>query len=347
MNKLLSAAVLTAALAAPAHAQNVIQGLNPADFSELKWGATAPQVAAHWRERPLAVKRESGITRLSFLPWMGMETWTVAVHDQHGFVQAEALSAASVTGAACELQFRQFLSQFQRAYPGLTPSITERNDAGTGLCEAVRAGRGEARYRWTDAAGTEIVVEVNRDGRVAFQSHTRPYRDWLAASGAPAAAPASAALPQRLGLTAAAFRAIRPGMSLEEVNALVGFAGTQTSTTDIGGRRSAGYKWQRGGEFMIVTFMDGRASQTMQAGLDTQSAPGRTATLAKYNQVQEGMTLEEVSRIMGGPGNFTGFIDIVGTMSEGYSWKGASLGTLMTASFRGGRLTTRMQFGLR
>lgn len=350
MKKLLSAAILAGVLAAPAHAQNVIEGLNPAEFSELKWGATAPQVAAHWREQPLAVKRENGVTRLSFLPWMGMETWTVGVHDQHGFVQVEALSAANVTGAACELQFRQFLSQFQRSYPGLTPSITERNDAGTGLCEAVRAGRGEARYRWTDAAGAEIVIEVNREGRVAFQSHTRPYRDWLAASGTPASAPAAAprpATPQRLGLTAAAFRAIRPGMSLEEVNALVGFAGTQTSSTDIGGRRSAGYKWQRGGEFMIVTFMDGRALQTLQAGLDSQPASARTATLAKYNQVQNGMTLEEVSRIMGGPGNFTGFVDIMGTMSEGYSWKGASLGTVMTASFREGRLTTRMQMGLR
>jgi hypothetical protein len=342
MKKLLSAAILAGVLAAPAHAQNVIEGLNPAEFSELKWGATAAQVAAHWREQPLAVKHENGVTRLSFLPWMGMETWTVAVHDQHGFVQVEALSAESVTGAACELQFRQLLSQFQRSYPGLTPSITERNDAGTGLCEAVRAGQGEARYRWTDAAGTEIVVEVNREGRVAFQSHTRRYRDWLAASAAP-----RAATPQRLGLTAAAFRAIRPGMSLEEVNALVGFAGTQTSSTDMGGHRSAGYKWQRGAEFMIVTFMDDRALQTLQAGLDTQPASARTATLAKYNQVQEGMTLEEVSRIMGGPGNFTGFVDIMGTMSEGYSWKGASLGTLMTASFRDGRLTTRMQIGLR
>jgi hypothetical protein len=70
--------------------------------------------AAHWRERPLAAKRDHAPE---------LETWTVGVHDRHGFVQAEALSAASVTGAACELHFRQFLSQFQRSSPGLTPSI--------------------------------------------------------------------------------------------------------------------------------------------------------------------------------------------------------------------------------
>lgn len=347
MKKLLSAAVLAGALAAPAAAQSpdtaVLGG-----YDGLKWGADRAKVTTYWNEQPLSETRERGLARLRFKEYNGMD-WVLAVHDQRGFVQFEATSASSVPVGACEAVFNYYHQAFMKLYPHITPVGGKRNAGGGDLCEAVKAGRAEARYSWTDPVnGAVATLQVNRDGRTGYTMAAPFYREWASAAPAavpPAAAPRPAA--QRLGLSAAAFRAIRPGMSLEEVNALVGFAGTQTSSTDIGGHRSAGYKWQRGAEFMIVTFMDGRALQTMQGGLDTQPASARTATLAKYNQVQVGMTLEEVTRIMGGAGNFTGFVDIVGTLSEGYSWKGASLGTLMTASFRDGRLTTRMQFGLR
>jgi hypothetical protein len=365
MKKLVAAAV-ACTLAVPAYAQN-ITGLNPAGHASLAWGADSARVSNHWREQPLAVKRENGIARLSFLPWLGMDTWTVAVHDRHGFVQAEAMSGAGVTGAACERQFRQFVALFQRSYRQLTPNVTERNDAGTGLCEAVSAGRGEARYRWSDpATGAETVVEVNRQGRVAFQTAAPQYRAWLAANAPapapvatapqpapaqPAAEPAAAPRPaqQRMGVTAAAFAAVRPGMTLEEVNTLIGSPGKLGSSSEFGGSRSEGYTWSgRNMSAIIVTFRNGRVAGGLQSGLYGQPSAGAAATLAKFSQLKEGMTLEEVSRIMGGPGNLSSFTDLGdGRMMLGYVWPGRSLGTTAITSFIDGRLMSQTQMGLR
>jgi len=185
------ACVLSAQAAAAQRA--IITGLNPAGFQELPWGYSQAQVAAHWQETPLEVKRENGLTRLGFLPWLGLQTWSVAVDDHQGFVQAQGTSAPTVTGAACETLYRATVARFARPYRALQPVITERTDGSAPLCDAVRAGHAEASYRWTDPVnGAEAVVEVNREGRVVFQAATRGYREALAASVAQAAAPATA-----------------------------------------------------------------------------------------------------------------------------------------------------------
>lgn len=59
------------------------------------------------------------------------------------------------------------------------------------------------------------------------------------------------------------------------------------------------------------------------------------------------MTLEEASRITGGPGNLSSFTDLGGRMMLGYIWPGPSLGTTAITSFIDRRLMSQTQMGLR
>ena len=333
MKKLALAAALL--LAAPAAAQSrdtaVIGG-----YDALKWGADRARVTTFWNEQPLSETTDRGLTRMRFKTYNGMD-WTLAVHDQRGFVQLEAAGAQTLPVAACEAVFDYYHQAFTKLYSHITPAGGKRNDAGGSICEAVKAGRGEARYSWTDPVnGAIATLQINRDGRTGYTMAAPFYREWASAA------------PSRLGVTAAAFAAIRPGMTLEEVNALIGSAGTQASSTEIGGSRSAGYTWSgRGGNAIILSFLNGRVAGGLQSGLYGQPSAGAAATMAKFSQLKEGMTLEEVSRIMGGPGRLTSFTDIGGRTMMGYIWPGPSLGSAAIASFLDGRLKSQTHMGLR
>jgi len=74
-----------------------------------------------------------------------------------------------------------------------------------------------------------------------------------------------------------------------------------------------------------------------------------TVTLAEFKKIQTGMTYAEVVKIIGGEGTEMSRVDISGVASTVmYGWDGAgSFGANMNATFQGGQLTTKAQFGLR
>ncbi|HEU0014289.1 MAG TPA: hypothetical protein VFQ45_11430 [Longimicrobium sp.] len=169
---------------------------------------------------------------------------------------------------------------------------------------------------------------------------------------APAVAQSAGAAPAQgaqtnLGVTYAAFRSIQPGMTREAIDALTGVQGTLASSMNMGGSVSETWSWKKGPlEFFNVTFNNGKAMMSLQAGLSPAgNAPA--VSLAQFNQFADGITYQQAVQILGSPGTFTGFTDVMGMVSQGYSWKGASLGSMMTASFRDGKLTTKFQAGLR
>lgn len=70
-----------------------------------------------------------------------------------------------------------------------------------------------------------------------------------------------------------------------------------------------------------------------------------TVTHAKYEQIQEGMTYDEVLAVIGVPGEQLSHSDIAGYETVMYSWKNPN-GSNMNAMFQNGRLMTKAQFGL-
>jgi len=68
-------------------------------------------------------------------------------------------------------------------------------------------------------------------------------------------------------------------------------------------------------------------------------------TQAKYDQIREGMTYEDVSQIIGTSGKEISRADSSGSTTVVYYWLNAD-NSSMNATFRDGRLTGKTQFGL-
>ena len=94
------------------------------------------------------------------------------------------------------------------------------------------------------------------------------------------------------------------GMSYDEVKDIMGSAGTQISTSDIGGMSMATYQWLTADETgtCAVAFKNGKVSTKMQMNV-ARTDP--VATKAKFDKVKEGMTYKEVREIFGAEGVVT------------------------------------------
>ena len=70
------------------------------------------------------------------------------------------------------------------------------------------------------------------------------------------------------GVSLRSFRAMKNGMSLNKVNAIIGFEGTRMSLNEGGGRIFTSYKWE-GRNYAIITavFDDYRLTNKYQANL--------------------------------------------------------------------------------
>lgn len=94
---------------------------------------------------------------------------------------------------------------------------------------------------------------------------------------------------------------------------------------------------------LLVAPALGCSSPTSTASQGSNFAP--TVTMAKYEQVKDGMTYEEVEAIMGSKGeeisrSKSGEFELVM-----YTWKNAT--GSMIAMFQNGKLKTKSQYGLK
>jgi hypothetical protein len=314
---------------------------------------------------------------MDYVAWQNMN-WTVMVHDQLGLIGIVATSLPTLPPGPCKRVF-DALVRGMNDEMGVRPTGAVTVPQGQNVCEAVPAGRGQAGHHWRaagDGPGVSVWVEP-RDGLVHYVIGTSAFRQWAgqgrdplayAAGVTPAAgaqasasqpaprpsqpAPDNAGAPQApanargLGITADAFRAIRPGMSYRDVVAVIGREGQRAQ--QVQGVPSETYTWQQQGDFKTigVTFMEGRAILSIEAGLYPMTH-GAPITLAQYEGVREGMTLEAVNTLLGGPGVYTGFIDVMGTVTHGYRWRGRQMGSVASVTFLNGRATSvRVQVGL-
>lgn len=68
-------------------------------------------------------------------------------------------------------------------------------------------------------------------------------------------------------------------------------------------------------------------------------------TMDKYNQIQTGMTYDEVAALIGGPGEEMGSSEIAGHSTVIYTWSGFGLSNA-TVTFGNGRVISKAQIGL-
>ncbi|HEU4560429.1 MAG TPA: outer membrane protein assembly factor BamE [Longimicrobium sp.] len=376
------AALLALGAAAPLAAQTPNTSIVPGFEKQIRFGISSDQVNAFWRETPRAKRRVGPVTEMDYVPWQGMN-WTVMVHDQLGLIGIVGTSLPANSPALCRRIFNA-LVQGMNDELRVRPAGQVSAAPGDNLCREVAAGRGEAEFHWRTAEQVGVSVWVEpRDGLVHYVLGTDAFRQWdggnrdpLAhvtsappapvaaapaappavaqgtAGGAPAsgasssAAPPAPANPRNLGVTAAAYQALRPGMTLQQVEAIIGRPGTRGQ--QVQGVEWVTYRWTATRNFavIVVSFKDGQAVNTDEVSLYPATG-GTRVTLEQYRRLREGMSLQEVEATFGGRGDYLGFTDIIGSVLYRYRWRGRAPDSFVVTSFGNNGLNAMpTQFGL-
>lgn len=141
------------------------------------------------------------------------------------------------------------------------------------------------------------------------------------------------------------FAKIENGMTYDEVVSIIGSEGSEQSTNEIGGVKTTMYEWESDGwGVATITFQNGKVTNKTQFGVNDQSAA--KATMDKYNQVETGMTYDEVVAIMGGDGELSSDTKIAGVSSKLYMWDGEDIASNCSITFSDGKVSSKSQFGL-
>ena len=152
-------------------------------------------------------------------------------------------------------------------------------------------------------------------------------------------------------LTEEKFDQISNGMTYDEVKSIIGSEGTVISETEEVGSEfhTAMYEWETDGLFASAnfTFQGGKLINKSQMGVAESSDV--TVTLDEFNQIQNGMTYDEVVAIVGGEGNLISESGDKGTdfYTVMYDYTGeGDLGANASFMFQGNKLQNKSQFGL-
>lgn len=151
-------------------------------------------------------------------------------------------------------------------------------------------------------------------------------------------------------LTMENYEKIKNGMSYDEVVELLGSKGSETRSSTIGKIELKSYKWE-GDKYkrVYVNFRDDKVNSKSQSGLSSSSTSkdgDADITMAKYEEIKNGMSYEEVSKIIGSEGEQSSNSKIGSTEISSYRWKGANYSNIF-ASFRDNKLTSKSQNGLK
>jgi hypothetical protein len=84
-------------------------------------------------------------------------------------------------------------------------------------------------------------------------------------------------------------------------------------------------------------------------GTEAESEPAGDSgvTMAQFNQLRNGMTYDQVIKVLGSRGQEMSRSEIAGIETVMYQWEGSSFGGNMNAMFQNGKLIQKAQFGLK
>lgn len=93
------------------------------------------------------------------------------------------------------------------------------------------------------------------------------------------------------------------------------------------------------------------ATQTQKTTTTPKEAPKPQVdpgeiTMEEFNQIQNGLALEQVEKIVGGKGELQSSAGDGQYKTEMYTWKGNGMGANANVTFQGGKVMAKAQFGL-
>lgn len=134
-----------------------------------------------------------------------------------------------------------------------------------------------------------------------------------------------AAPPSASDLTLEKFNQLTVGMKYDEVVKILGSAGTESSSSSSAGNTYKTYKWEGEKNARITgMFKNNELTSKNQTSLRSTSPSAATAdlTMAKYDQLQTGMSLAEAVKIIGSEGSQTSNSTSGSYKSATYKWEG-------------------------
>lgn len=138
------------------------------------------------------------------------------------------------------------------------------------------------------------------------------------------------------------FMKISMGMTYEQVKAILG-EGVEESSSGDGKLKTVSYSWQNDdGSNISVMLQGNKVINKAQAFLQSMDA---NITLDKYNKISNGMTYNQVKKILG-EGQLTSQGQLLGTKTEIYEWINSD-GSNMNVTFQNGKVESKAQFQLK
>ncbi len=140
------------------------------------------------------------------------------------------------------------------------------------------------------------------------------------------------------------YQKISIGQSLDDIEGILGSDETVSSSSEAAGIKTEIYAWNIDLAAITVTLTDGKVSGKSQVGITAPDAV--KIDTDKFNAIDTGMTYDDVVKAVGGPGTPESYVEIAGSVEEGYVWEGDSLGSSATIMFSDGKVSNKSQVGL-
>ncbi|MGN7401955.1 DUF3862 domain-containing protein [Cytobacillus praedii] len=151
-------------------------------------------------------------------------------------------------------------------------------------------------------------------------------------------------------LTKEKFEQIKDGMTYEEVVAIIGREGTVMSETGEKGTEfhTVMYEFETDGFMSSATMMFQGGKLMNKALFGLGGGSDVEITIEQFNQLENGMSLEEVIAIVGGEGEIITESGEKGSEFHTimYSYNGDKLASNVSLMFQGNKLQNKSQFGL-
>lgn len=147
-------------------------------------------------------------------------------------------------------------------------------------------------------------------------------------------------------LTLDNFNKLKAGMKYDEVVKILGSEGSETSSSSIGKIELKSYKWE-GEKYarIYVHFKNDEMTSKSQSGLGS-SAGDADITKAKYDQIKNDMSYEEVKKIIGSEGEQNSSSSAGSSTYSAYTWKGANYSSI-SISLKDDKVTSKRQSNLK
>lgn len=137
------------------------------------------------------------------------------------------------------------------------------------------------------------------------------------------------------------------GSSYEQVKEALGVEGKLTHENVIADIKTQSYDFVVDNAHMTMMFQNGALNSKSIASLSFLKPSGGKITLEQFNQIQTGMTYDQVKQILGSEGRLSTQTEIMGIRSSLYTWMNSGGSNIVITFGSEGTVDSKSQFGLK